>query len=226
MLHLDPDLLQAYRNGETRAYETLYRHYVPSVAAFLRGGFSFTSQGKTCRYRGGHYGVDVDGVVQETFARAFSETTRRNYDGERPFKNYLFSIAKNLVLRELQRRERLISVDPQADDTTDYLASRSPLEGLTSIPGSPERAVADEQLSQIIREFVAGLGTEETTFFSQRFAQGMTQEATAETMGVTRARVKLLEKNLRRRFLDALRNHGYFVGYTPKPRWARQSNAA
>ena len=226
MLHLDPDLLQSYRNGETRAYESLYRHYSSSVAAFLRGGFSFTSQGRTCRYRGGHYGVDVDGVVQETFARAFSETTRRNYDGERPFKNYLFSIAKNLVLRELQRRERLVSVDPQVEDATDFLASRSPFEGFTSTPGSPERAVADEQLSEIIRAFVSDLGPEETEFFSLRFAQSMTQEATADTMKVTRARVKLLEKNLRRRFLDALRVHGYFVGYTPKPRWTRQSHAA
>ena len=45
-------------------------------------------------------------------------------------------------------------------------------------------------------------------------------------MNVTRARVKLLEKNLRQRFLTSLRENGYFVGYNPKPRWARADQAA
>lgn len=227
MLHLDPRLLQAYRDGESWAYETLYREHAGAIARFLRGGFSFVSRGRTCRFRGGQSAVDLEGVVQETFARAFLPSTRANYDGVRPFKNYLFSIAKNLVLRELNQRERLVSVDPQLDDTCDVRAREGvDAEGLQHVPLSPERCVADEELLDLTRHFVAGLGEEERTFFSIRFARGLTQEATAEEMRVTRARVKLLEKHLRRRFLDALREHGYFVGYQPRPRWSRASAAA
>ena len=56
-----------------------------------------------------------------------------------------------------------------------------------------------------------------------RFAQGLTQEATAEAMGCTRARVKLLEKRLRESFLVALRGRGYFTEHDMKPRWSRKA---
>lgn len=225
MLHRDEALLEAYRNGETWAYEAVYRHYAEPVRRFLLGGFTFVSQGRTCRYRGGSHGVDVDAIVQETFARAFSLSTRANYDGVRPFKNYLFSIAKNLVLRECQRKERLLAVE-HTEETTDALARRGVDYGLTSQEQCPEGTLASEQLQEVTQAFIQELDEEETRFFSLRFAQGLTQEATAAKMGVTRARVKLLEKSLRRRFLEALRAHGYFVGYTPKPRWSRQREVA
>ncbi len=219
-LHQDRKLLAAYREGETWAYEAVYRLYAEPVRRFLAGGFTFVSRGRTCRYRGAGTGIDLDAVVQETFARAFAPSTRVNYDGERPFKNYLFSIAKNLVLREFQRRDRVLNVE-NTEETTDALARRGIELGFTPEGPSPEHAVADEELHAVTRAFIETLNDEETEFFGVRFAQGLTQEATAEEMGCTRARVKLLEKALRRRFLETLRKNGYFVGYTPKPRWSR-----
>lgn len=225
MLHTDKKLLKGYRNGETWAYEAVYLHYSEPVRRFLQGGFTFVSRGRTCRFRGGAAGIDIDAVVQETFARAFAPSTRTNYDGERPFKNYLFSIAKNLVLREFQRRERVLNVE-NTEEATDALARRGVDFGLTSAESNPEGQVADDELQACTRAFIDGLNTEETEFFRHRFAHGLTQEATAEAMQVTRARVKLLEKHLRKRFLEMLRGHGYFVGYTPKPRWSRHQRAA
>ena len=224
-MHNDPKLLAAYRNGETWAYEQLYKELSGPVTRFLQTGFTFVSQGRTCRYRGNMPGIDADGIVQESFARAFAPRTRQNYDGERPFKNYLFSIAKNLVLREFQRRERVLSVDT-TDEATEALAHRSPALTLLPSEASPEGTVADGQLTEVTAAFIAELSEEEQRFFQVRFVQEMTQEASAKAMGVTRARVKLLEKNLRRRFLERLRGHGYFVGYTPKPRWKREQERA
>ena len=222
-MHKDKALLAAYRNGETWAYEALYREHAEPVRRFLVGGFTFVSKGRTCRYRGYGTGIDADAIVQETFARAFAASTRKNYDGERPFKNYLFSIAKNLVLREFQRKERLLSTDAP-EETTDVLHRRGTIDfGLTSKEEDPEGAVADEELRVVTEAFIAELDEEERSFFTHRFARGLTQEATAEAMDCTRARIKLLEKNLRRRFLDRLRGNGYFVGYTPKSRWRRQA---
>jgi RNA polymerase sigma factor (sigma-70 family) len=219
-LHEDPTLLKAYRAGETWAFEVLYRTYAEPVRRFLAGGFTFVSRGRTCRYRGPSAGIDQESVVQETFARAFAPSTRVNYDGERPFKNYLFSIAKNLVLREFQRKDRLIRLET-TEETTDMLARKSHEQQLLPQDKSPERSLADDELHEVTRQFIATLDDEEKTFFLHRFARGFTQEATAKEMSVTRARVKLLEKALRKRFLDTLRGNGYFVGYTPKPRWTR-----
>ena len=224
-MNKDPKLLEGYRAGETWAYEKLYLTYGEQVRRFLAGGFSFVSRGRTCRYRGNAAGIDADGIVQETFARAFLASTRRNYDGERPFRNYLFSIAKNLVLREFQRRERVLNTD-NAEEATDVLARRGTVTWMTSQDGDPEEQLAEDQLQAVTQRFIASLADEEMQFFNHRFATELTQEATARVMDVTRARVKLLEKNLRRRFLVHLRDNGYFIGYDPRPRWARERDAA
>lgn len=225
MLHTDKELLEAYRNGETQAYARVYENHIGPLERFLNGGFSFVSKGRPCRYRGNVPGVDSEAVIQETFVRAFSENVRRNYDGERPFRNYLFSIAKNLVLREVQRRDRVIGSE-QPEEAVDAMAKRAEELGMHSVRMSPERAVADGQLGHVTREFIESLSCEEREFFDHRFAQGLTQMATAEAMGVTRARIKVIEKKMRRHFLASLREHGYFVGYDPKPRWTRDETAA
>lgn len=224
-MHRNKALLDGYRAGATWAYEALYDEHKEPVRRFLLAGFTFVSRGRTCRYRGGSAGIDTEAIVQETFARAFAESTRRNYDGERPFKNYLFSIAKNLVLREFQRRERVLNVDHH-EEVTDALARRGVDYGLTSADQNPEGTFTEGELHGVTSTFIGELNGEETEFFTERFVRGLTQEATADAMGVTRARVKLLEKQIRRRFLDHLRTHGYFVGYTPKPRWTRTEAAA
>jgi len=218
----DPQLLAAYRQGDKKAFTLLYEKYATPLRRFLQGGFSFSSQGRLCRFKGADAGMDVEAMVQETFARAFVSSTRTNYDGVRPFQTYLFSIAKNLILRECNHRDRLISVEE-----IDAAGSDSNVLSITASQGhsvSPEKAASDLQLRNITDSFVASLSEEERAFFSARFAKGLTQESTALSIGTTRARVKLLEKNVRRRFLMLLQEHGYFVDYSPNPRWKRQGD--
>lgn len=215
----DPQLLLAYREGSQEAYLTLYKKYSAPLRRFLQGGFSFQSQGRFCRFRGADSGMDVEAMVQETFARAFVATTRQNYDGVRPFQTYLFSIAKNLVLRECHYRDRNVSVDEFEDPAEDYSASKPDVG--ENFGDSPEKRASNKQLKEILHHFTLALTPEERDFFSYRFSKGLTQEATALRMGTTRARIKLLEKNIRGRFLEILRQHGYFVNYDPTPRWKR-----
>ncbi len=224
-MHQDKDLLAAYRAGHTAAFERLYRQNASAVERFLLGGFTFISRGRTCRYRGANAGIDVDAVVQETFTRAFSPSTRKNYDGERPFKTYLLSIAKNLVLRELARHERHASLDSmeEASDAVFRRARQGSASGMLPDERSPEKSTADAELKAITHKFIAMLDDEERAFFTHRFISGLTQEATAEEMQCTRARVKLLEKRVRDEFLASLRGRGYFVGHDMKPRWTRKA---
>ena len=217
----DPQLLLSYRNGDESAFLALYEKYATSLRRFLQSGFNFSSQGKICRFKGTDNNLDAESLVQETFARAFAKTTRENYDGVRPFQTYLFSIAKNLVLRESLHRDRLISSEFIEDTENTENAFSGGFDNALNI--NPEKQAENEQLKKIMQSFIDQLGNEEKSFFSFRFAKGLTQEGTAEQMGTTRARIKLLEKNMRKRFLEALRKHGYLTNYSPNPRWKRES---
>jgi RNA polymerase sigma-70 factor (ECF subfamily) len=219
----DPILLLEYRKGNPEAFNQLYLKYSPSLKRFLLSGFSFSSQGRYCRFRGADASMDVEALIHETFTRAFSPTTRENYDGVRPFQTYLFSIAKNLVLRECHYRERNFVAD-HSEDNHDSQSLFSPATDLHSAQG-PERQMLNKELQNLTQKFIVDLSDEERSFFSWRFARGLTQEATAAKMGTTRARIKLLEKNVRKRFLDLLREAGYMINYVPNPRWKRHKVA-
>ncbi len=220
----NPELLSAYKNGEKNAFLYLYNKHASPLRKFLQGGFSFSSQGRICRYRGVDASMDVESIVQETFARAFVATTRKNYDGARPFQTYLFSIAKNLVLRECYQRDRMIHVD-NIEEKCEKSGNVMFL-GRDSRDDSPHAQLENRQLKELTNEFIAKLNREEKDFFSLRFAKGNTQEGTAELMGTTRARIKLLEKNMRKRFLDMLNKHGYLLDHRMKPRWQRKEALA
>ncbi len=219
-MHNCPELLQSYRNGDKSAFLTLYKKHSSPLRRFLQGGFSFSSQGRMCRFRGIDGSMDVESIVQETFARAFVSTTRINYDGARPFQTYLFSIAKNLVLRECHHRERLINVE-HVEETLSGAATY-PICARNGASMSPETHVQNKQLRAITNEFIKALNEEERMFFSLRFAMGHTQDGTAQGMKTTRARIKLLEKNMRKRFLEMLRKNGYLVDHNLNPRWRRK----
>jgi len=218
----NPELLKSYRNGEKQAFLHIYNKYAFSLRKFLQGGFSFSSQGRILRYKGVDAAMDVESIVQETFARAFVASTRASYDGERPFQTYLFSIAKNLVLRECHHRERIIHVERIEDSLEPVNNSLMP-DNANSI--SPEIHVQNLQLEALTNGFIRSLNEEEKQFFSWRFAQGETQESTASKMGTTRARIKLLEKNMRKRFLEMLRKNGYLMEHRVNPRWKRKERA-
>lgn len=216
----NPELLEAYRKGEKKAFLELYNKYSSPLRKFLQGGFSFSSQGRIYRFRGMDASMDVESIVQETFARAFVSTTRTNYDGARPFQTYLFSIAKNLVLRECYHRDRLVHVE-HVEDTVET-ATNFPF-GVRESFANPESHVQNMQLKALTDTFIASLDDEERQFFSIRFAKGHTQEGTALRMKTTRARIKLLEKNMRKRFLEMLRKNGYLVEHKINPRWKRKA---
>src|SRR5688572_23850729 len=91
------ELLARFRAGERPALEETYRHYAPIVATFLSRGFTFKSGDQTLRFAGYAEPFDLDNALAETFVRAFRESARLGYDGINPYKNYLLTIARNLV---------------------------------------------------------------------------------------------------------------------------------
>lgn len=223
LLTKDVALLSAFRLGEQWALDEVYAFYSPRLRRYLNSGFSFESQGKICRFGGAAANSDLEWVVQETFVRGFELRIRKAYDGKRPFLRYLQTIARNLVLRELNRsRRHTVLEDGSAADSDAPVNAGA----MRQINADPEQVAELKELQTILAGFMTELDPEEAEFVQVRFIEGKTQEATADAMGTTRARIKVLEANLRARFLELFRRHGYFAEVAPKPRWTRKECAA
>jgi len=223
LLVKDRVLLRAFRRGENWALEEVFEFYAPRLRRYMQSGFSFTSQGRICRFGGSATGADLDWVVQETFARAFEERTRKAYDGERPFARYLQTVARNLLLREINRNRRFTVLEEGGPAD---LEDGPSLAVVHQLHANPEQMAERKELQVILASFLSELDPEESEFVQVRFIDGKTQEGTASAMGKTRARIKVLESSMRKRFLDLFRTHGYFVDCEPKPRWTRKDKAA
>lgn len=217
------ELLDRFKRGERRALEEVYRHYVADVAAFLQRGFTFQSGGRALRFSGYAQPFDLDNALQETFARAFKESARAGYDGLNPYRNYLFAIARNLVLDEFRNRE--VAMSPFIDQ----LDSGAPVDtavadGEEAAPAgatgdAPSGAVSAEQeflrneLGRLYAAFVARLDERDRTFFRFRFEEQRTQVDAGARSGLSHMQARTLEKKLRRAFLEFMQTNGYLEAY-------------
>ncbi|MEO1269814.1 MAG: sigma factor, partial [Myxococcota bacterium] len=120
-LHEDRGLLEAFRSGDAATLGQMYRRYAPALNRFVSGGFSTTSDGRSIRISIEDPNERME-IIQETFARAFTERNRLAYDGYRPYGPYLVRICRNLVIdhvRAKQRRDRLFVADTPVGDEPD-----------------------------------------------------------------------------------------------------------
>src|SRR5689334_15455593 len=100
LLTEDRQLLSRFRAGERQSMEIVFRHYAPQLSALVSRGLST---------RGGRIRApspfEVGAVVQEAFARAFTEKARGAYDGASDYLQYLAAIARNELLNQQRGRE-------------------------------------------------------------------------------------------------------------------------
>lgn len=214
---LDDTLIEAYRAGDPAALERVYRAFRQPLRNFVLRGFSFRSGTRDLHFRGLSAEQDLEDIVQETFRRAFGERARRAYDGVRPFKNYLFTIARNAVINDLMHKNRQIPVgealvrDAPSEDLSPLeawvLSQRADLE--PDDPTSTEAQVENLEVYALVTAFLEALSADEARFFSLRFLGHLSQEHTARRLGWNRARVRKLETKLRRAFLCHVKGTGY-----------------
>lgn len=213
----DPGFLEAFRAGRPEALDRVYRTYKRPLRNFILRGFSFRSEGRQMYFGGMASEADVDDVLHETFRRAFGPRARAAYDGVRPYKNYLFTIARNAVITDLTLRQRHIPVGETLTRDTP-LEEMSPLEcWVRSRRATLEQdSVRDseEELERLeiyalLAGFMEHLDAEEGRFFKLRFLGLESQERTARTLGWNRAKVRKLEAKLRKAFLTHARGTGY-----------------
>ena len=224
--HRDPlqrrEVLDAFRRGDTEALTEIYNHYVGAVETLLIHGFHFVSDGRPCRYRGVSSQFDLEDQIHEVFARAFSERARRGYDGLTPFRKYLFTIARNLVIDEFRRKSRALE-DFAADAPAEREGSAaSPPEAPDVGATSTDDRLADRQLVRLVADARASLLPREQQVFELRYERELNHRAIAAATGLTASQIKTSEARIRRTVFEHLRKHGYFSNYQLGPQgWLR-----
>jgi len=181
-----PDRLAAFRRGDRATLEQLYREYLAHIQRLVRSGWR-GADGSRAAALGRQ---DVVDIVQEVFARVFSERARLGFDGLRPFQPYLDTIARNLLVDWAPRHGREIAVgaelevpaeDPPADDW------------------------ADAATITIVEGYLGALPDELRQIHEARFVKGLSQRDAADALGITRQQLRTREARLRdglRRLLD------------------------
>lgn len=196
------ELLDAFREGRVDALRTVYFLYVDHVAMILKNGFTEKITG---RYIAGVRDPERRlELLQDVFLRAFSLNARLAFDGLRSYKSYLTTIATNIV------------IDAWRSDTRDPLSSmhRRPEEILQE--SDPDMLVdvhppqdSNEELLHWRRclaasdAYVVGLDSLSREFVRSRFQDALSQHEVALKLGISRSKVRTLEKRIR----SGLRKH-------------------
>lgn len=191
-----PGLLNRYRAGDKLAFEKIYHEYFDEVSTLIQRGFVYSRE-KMFVVRGITDPSIQSDLIQETFVRCFSETARRGYDGKNPFRPYLLRITKNLMIdrmRKLGRQVVISALDIPSgmEDIDTLLSENKPY--TCSDPGQDTHFKVQQKVT---RSFVENLDENRRLFFELRYVRGESQERVAHTLGITRAKVRTLERGLR-----------------------------
>jgi RNA polymerase sigma factor (sigma-70 family) len=201
LLSEDRELLAAFRAGRSQALEQVYRHYFPTVTRFLRRGFVVHRSTQAPISFSLTQPFELENAVQEVFARAFEERTRLAYDGIRPYRDFLFGIAKHVSLDELRRRHRKIGASSDELD-------------LESLPdtdeASPEQSLETKQVINLVSGFIENeCDARDRVLYQLRYGEDRSQEAAATAAGLTRIQVRRWESKFRARLLRYLKRVKY-----------------
>lgn len=209
-----PESIEAFRRGDRALLGEMYRHYVGDVEKMLRGGFTFTSQGETVRFRGISQPFRLQEVVQESFIHAFREKARESYDPSRAFRPYLLTIVRNLVI-DRYRRRRLESQlfvhlgDIAYEDEGEHeVLGRLSSSGQTSEEDqpNPEATAWQGQLAATLEVFLAQLDPVDTRILEEHLLGSRTQQGMADELGVSRNDVRKRIRQLRKALLRHLKS--------------------
>lgn len=185
-----PQLLEAFRQGERWALERVYREHVRMLDGYLRT-LARAGQGRELTQASA-----IADSLQEVFIRAFSPAGRSAYDGTRPYGPYLRRIAKNLFIDQLRAQGRAL------EQLVETLPDASEAGSLDAEPG------ADPLVAEVLSAYLAALPPPLLGVYEQRFVLGQSQETACSVLGITRRRLRTDEERLKTGLRRALMNHG------------------
>jgi RNA polymerase sigma factor (sigma-70 family) len=166
-----------------------YRGQAAALSRALRSKFGGWFQ-RTSAYSDNLGVHEVEDVVQEVCARVLASSTGPGLARTRDLKAYLFRAAHNLAIDMVRRRRTGSRLRGGAADVYAGLAWEA------ADATSPGERAECEALLDALAEYTAALPAELFALYRARFVLGMSQRDTADSLGVTRRRVRTLEERL------------------------------
>lgn len=187
----DIELVRAFRDGSSAAFDELFMRYHTAISALTN--------------RLVRDSLLAEDLTQETFFRVLRSLDR--VDAGFNFQAWIHRIATNLCYDELRRRKR---TQPAPTEDGVRAASQSapgedPDEVLGHLPSQdgasmPEDALAMRELRREVWDVAASLPENYRQVLSLRELQGLSYNAIAEVMGLSPSAIETLLHRARRRF--------------------------
>ncbi|MGO9883552.1 MAG: RNA polymerase sigma factor, partial [Solirubrobacteraceae bacterium] len=151
----EPDLIEAARDGDDRAFEALYARYHDRIGAFIRGR------------------VRDHGRAEDIGQEVFMSALRRLRASEQSisFKPWIYEIAKNACIDEFRRsqRGREVSLDAEEGLTGGPRA-------LHAVAPTPPAALESKQRLADLRGAFGGLSENHHKLLVMRELEGLSYE--------------------------------------------------
>lgn len=199
--------LQAFREGHRATLARVYRAYSPEVVRYLARRFTVRSSSEVASITLG--ALDLDSAHQETFVRAFRPAMRQAYDGVRPYLGFLLTVARSTAFDLLRASGRVAREAVQLDEAPE-------LGRLPTDDGTPEQHALEAEVRALVRQFLDGLPAQSQELARLRFMEGLSQEAAAGQLQLTRGELRVRERHLRTQFTEHLRARGWLEA-APSP---------
>ena len=142
------------KKSDEIAFKKLFEMYYPKVKSFLIAS---------------NLKKDLDDILQETFIIIWNK--RENIDLKKSFDSYIFTIAKNLALKNLQK-QIMYDIESLKIEVKD---STIPIDKMLDI------RLYDKK----IRSLIANLPPQLRTVFQMKRFEGLTTKEVAQKMGIS-----------------------------------------
>jgi len=178
----DQQLIDSANKGDNSAYEQLYQRHVRLLHGYL--------------YKRLGSAADADDICQEAFIKAFQKLGQ--YRGDASFKNWLFQIAKNLIVDHWRSQSKCTTVP--IDEF--FNLGREPI--------TPEAEAAEiksqERTAKQLNNILNQLPEDYRKIIELRFLQGCSIREAANQIGISEANAKVRQYRAIKKAQDLLKN--------------------
>jgi len=167
----DLDLVQRARNGETRAFDQLVEKYTPKLYGLV---YHMTSNRE-----------DTNDILQDVFTKAYRSLKR--FRGKSSFYTWIYSIATNMTLNFLKKRNRrrtmsLNDVDLSIENDPDFIEATS--------KSDPVREANLSELQKSLNMAMQQLSVDHRAVVTMFDIQGMPHSEISKILGVSEGTIR------------------------------------
>lgn len=171
--------VRLFQSGDRAALQTVYLAYVEevdgAVQAFLRSQHFGTAATRW---------TELEDLIQDVFARAFSVRARASFDVTRPYGPFLGTLTRNLLIDWARRRGR-----------------EPPVQQIETIPDAvgPSDSTSDgnAEIMAVVEKYLSGLPGDLRGVHEARYVLALSQEDACKRLGLSRQQLRTREKRLK-----------------------------